>query len=337
MKYSGIDLHSNNCVIVVIDESDRVLVERRVPNRLECVLEVLAGHAEELAGVVVEATYNWYWLVDGLRKAGYTVTLAHVAALVQYEGRKYGSDVSDARHLAHLLRLGIVPAAYIYEPPQRALRDLGRKRLQLVRERTRHVLAVENILARYNVGRLSGRAIKQLTDEQIQILPLLEWVRQAVMANVMVIRVLDAQVCALEDQLKQALRADEAWRRLQTIPGIGTVLAATIALEMGPVERFAGPGNFASYARCVDSARWSNGKKKGVGNVKNGNKYLAWAFVEAANFARRYCPQAQRFYERKRAHRNSIVAIKALAHKLARAAYHMLREHTVFDPARCFG
>lgn len=95
-------------------------------------------------------------------------------------------------------------------------------------------------------------------------------------------------------------------------------------------------GNFSSYCRCVDSLRESNGKKKGEGNTKNGNKYLAWAFVEAANFAVRYCPQAKGFYEHKKRKTNGIVAIKALAHKLARACYHMLREQKPFDVNRCF-
>jgi transposase len=107
-------------------------------------------------------------------------------------------------------------------------------------------------------------------------------------------------------------------------------------LETGTIERFAEVGSFASYARCVDSKRLSNGKKKGEGNVKNGNRYLAWAFIEAANFARRYCPEAKRFYERKKARTNMIVATKALAHKLARACYHMLKDKKPFDVKRCF-
>jgi len=123
---------------------------------------------------------------------------------------------------------------------------------------------------------------------------------------------------------------------LKSVPGIGETLATTIMLETGTVERFASVGNFSSYCRCVDSQRISNGKKKGEGNTKNGNKYLAWAFVEAANFALRYCPEAKRFYERKKRKANGIVAIKALAHKLARACYHMLREQQPFDVKRCF-
>ena len=127
------------------------------------------------------------------------------------------------------------------------------------------------------------------------------------------------------------------YRLLKTVPGIGETLATTIMLETGTITRFARVGNFSSYSRCVDSRRESNGKKKGEGNAKNGNKYLAWAFVEAANFALRYCPEAKRFYERKKRKSNGIVAIKAIAHKLARACYHMLREQKPFDVQRCFG
>jgi transposase len=107
--------------------------------------------------------------------------------------------------------------------------------------------------------------------------------------------------------------------------GHGQTLATVILLETGPIDRFADVGNFTSYARCVDSVHTSNRKKKGDGNVKNGNKYLACAFIEAANFARRFCPEAKRFHERKKARTNNIVATKALAHKLVRACYHILK------------
>jgi transposase len=107
-------------------------------------------------------------------------------------------------------------------------------------------------------------------------------------------------------------------------------------LETGNTERFADVGNFASYARCVDSAHYSNGKKKGEGNTKNGNAYLVWAFIEAANFARRFSSDAKRFFDKKKAKTNNVVATKALAHKLARASYHILKEGQPFDTKRCF-
>lgn len=336
MKYSGIDLHSNNSVVVVTDDSDRVLFQRRLPNRLQEVLDALAPHRGELAGVVVESTYNWYWLVDGLQENGYRVHLANTAAIRQYDGLKHSGDVSDAAHLAQLLRLGILPTGYIMAKAERAARDLARKRLQLVRCRTAQVLAVENLFARNTGARPSGNVVKRFTPEDIERAGFDPDVTLAIQANVGVIRALNQEIERLEQRLQERTTLRPEFALLKSAPGIGQTLATTIMLETGTVARFAQVGNFSSYARCVDSAKMSNGKKKGEGNVKNGNKYLAWAFVEAANFAVRFCPEAKRFYERKRAKTNAIVALKAVAHKLARACYHMLREQQPFELKRCF-
>lgn len=336
MKYSGIDLHSNNSVVVVIDEADRVIVEKRMPNDLLAIIDILAPHREELAGVVVESTFNWYWLVDGLQEAGYRVHLANTSAIKRYEGLKHSGDEADATYLAHLLRLGILPTAHIYPKEQRATRDLARKRMQLVRSRTQHVLAVENIVARETAASIKSNDVKRLTVDGVLTLGLREDVALAVQSNVAVIETLNAQVAKLETRLQECVRPSPDYALLTSTPGIGAVLATTILLEVGAIERFREVGHFASYARCVDSVRMSNGKKKGEGNVKNGNVYLAWAFVEAAHFARRYCQEAKRFFDKKRAKANNAVATKALAHKLARACYHMLKEKKPFDVKRCF-
>jgi transposase len=322
--------------VAVSDEADHVVCRRRVPNDLALILATLAPYREELVGVVVESTYNWYWLVDGLQAAGYRVYLANTAAMKRYEGLKYSDDDSDAAYLAHLLRLGILPTGYICPVKERALRDLARKRLQLTRSRTLHILSVEGNLARQTGSRISSRAVKKLTEETLTSFELPENVTEAMAANVAVIQTLNVQIEKLEARLRSQVRLHADFVLLTTAPGIGEILATTVMLETGSIERFAAVGNFASYARCVDSKRLSNGKKKGVGNVKNGNRYLAWAFVEAAHFARRYCPEAKRFYERKKAQTNNIVATKALAHKLARACYHMLKEKKPFDVKRCF-
>lgn len=335
-KYTGIDLHSNNCVITVIDGDDRVVCERRVPNKLDQVLELLAPYWEELRGIVVESTFNWYWLVDGLQEAGHEVTLANTAALVQYEGLKYSGDEHDARHLAHLLRLGLIRPGYIFPKELRAIRDLARKRLELVRCRTSQILAVENQVSRQTGGHISSREVKSLTIDEVG-----KWnwpvdVALATQANVQVITALNSTIGQLEKWLHERIKLDPEFAILQTVPGIGEILATTIMLESGPMERFADVGNYVSYARCVPSKRVSNGKKKGEGNRKNGNAYLAWAFVEAAHYAMRWNDAAKRYYQRKKAKTNGAVATKALAHKLARACYHMLKEQKPFDEKRCF-
>lgn len=337
MKYSGIDLHCDNNLVAIIDEADRLVCKQRLPNQLGRVLEVLQPHRAELAGIAVESTYNWYWLVDGLQDAGYEVKLANPAKMKQYDGLKHSDDAKETRHLAQLLRLGILPVGYIYPREQRALRDLGRRRMQLVRHRTMHVLAVENVQARETGTHMKARDIKRLTGCAVEAMGLLPDVTVGLQANVAVIGTLDAEISRIEKRLAEQLRGRDDYRLLITAPGIWHGLAPVILLETGTVERFEDVGDYASYARCVQSVHISNEKKKGEGNRRNGNKYLAWAFIEAANKARRWCAEAKRFYERKRARTNNIVATKALAHKLARACYHMLKNGQPFDMKRCFG
>jgi hypothetical protein len=162
MMYGGIDLHSNNSVVSVIDDADRVVAQKRLPNDITKIVGFLARWQRELAGVVVESTYNWYWLVDGLQDAGLQVHLANTAAIKQYEGLKHSGDEADAQHLAHLLRLGILPTGTILPREHRAVRDPARKRMQLVQCRTSQVLAIENIMARQLDGRMTSNQIKRL-------------------------------------------------------------------------------------------------------------------------------------------------------------------------------
>ncbi|MES2322322.1 MAG: IS110 family transposase [Pseudomonadota bacterium] len=335
-KYSGIDLHSNNCVVVVSDEDDRVCCERRVPNDLAKIVALLEPYRNDLVGVAVESTFNWYWLVDGLSAAGFDVKLVNTAAIAQYSGLKYSGDEYDARHLAHLLRLKLLKFGYVLEPQWRATRDLARKRQQLVRTRTTHVLAFESIFARETGGHISGDAVKAL-----DVVDVLKWgwdedVTLAAQVNVLAVQAMERGIAILEHRLHERIKLTPEYKVLKTVPGVGEILSTVIMLETGPIERFTSAGNYASYARCVGSGRFSNNKKKGEGNRKNGNSYLAWAFVEAAHFALRYSEAAKRFYDRKRARSNTALATKALAHKLARACYHMLKERTEFDEKRCF-
>jgi transposase len=198
------------------------------------------------------------------------------------------------------------------------------------------ILSIENILMRETGSRMSSDKVKALTTETVAALGLMPDVTLAMESNRVICRALQQQIEVLEDRLESRVKLQPEYQLVKTIPGIGQILATTIMLETGTVTRFAGVGNFSSYCRCVDSLHESNGKKKGSGNTKNGNKYLAWAFMEAANFTLRYCPEAKRFYERKKSHTNRIVALKSVAHKLARACYHILREQQPFDVKRCF-
>jgi transposase len=334
--YGGIDLHSNNSVVALLDEAGRVVYRKRLPNDAAGVLEALAPYRDAIVGLVVESTYNWYWLVDALMETGYRVHLANTAAIVQYSGLKYSDDDSDACWLAQLLRLGVLPEGYIYPKDERAVRDLLRRRSRLVQQHTANLLAIQNLFARNRGRSLSANAVKQLTPEAVPgVLPDPNQAL-AVQGTLLVMRAQEGAIDLLEREALAQVRLRPAYRHLLSVSGIGQVLGLTIMLETGEIARFAQVGHYASYCRCVGSERLSNGKRKGRGNTKSGNKYLAWAYIEAANFAVRYNAVIQRYYQRKRERTNGIVAIKTVAHKLARACYYILRDGTDFEVSRAF-
>jgi transposase len=335
--YCGIDLHSNNSYLVVLDEQDRVVWGRQLPNDLRLILQELARFADQLAGIVVESTFNWYWLVDGLIEAGYRVHLANPAAMKQYTGLKFTDDRSDARWLAHMLRIGVLPEGYIYPREQRALRDLLRKRGRMVQQRTANLLSLKNLVHRNTGQRLGVRALRAaefaLLDPQhpdANRTLALESTRR-------VIKCIDGEVQLLEQEILRQVKPNPLLQLLKTVAGVGDVLAPTILLETGAIGRFPSAGKYVSYCRSVGSQQLSNGKSKGKGNRKNGNPYLSWAFVEAAHFAIRYHRPVRGFYERKQARTHRVVALKAVAHKLARASYHVMRDRVPFEIGLAFG
>jgi transposase len=324
-------------VTVVIDEEDKIVYQKRLPNDLALILKELSIYQSELQGIVVESTYNWYWLVDGLMEQGYKVHLANTAAIQQYEGLKYTDDHSDARWLAHLLRLGVLPEGHIYPRAERPVRDLLRKRSQMVRQRTTNLLSIQNLLTRNTGSSMKASRVKGLDVQQVDELLPNEDLALAVKANLAVLSSADEQVELLEQTVTQRVKLRPQFSFLKTVPGIGEILALTIMLETGDIRRFLSVGNYASYCRCVGSQKISNGKKKGQGNTKNGNKYLAWAFVEAAHFAIQYNSRIKSFDQRKKAKSKAVVAIKAVAHKLCRACYYIMRDQVPFNITKAFG
>lgn len=335
--YTGIDLHSSNSYLGIVDNKDRVVYKGKQKNDLGGILGVLEPYRKDIEGVVVESTFNWYWLVDGLMDEGYRVHLANPSAIKQYEGLKFVDDKRDALWLARMLRLGILPEGYIYPKEDRPIRDLLRKRGHLVRHRVSHILSVENLVARNQGKKISGNRVKQLKEEDAWEMFDEEYLSLAVESSIAVMRFLERRIRKIEKSVKEKIRVRKPFKSLLTIRGVGEILGLTIMLEVGNIGRFPKVGNFSSYCRCVRSSRESNGKQKGQGNRKNGNRYLAWAFVEAANLSIRHCSYAKAYYQRKSAKTNSIVAIKAISHKLARAAYYIMRDQVPYDPLRLFG
>ena len=334
--YAGIDLHSSNNYVGIINEEDRRLYQRRLPNRLEYILPALEPFKESMEGVVVESTYNWYWLVDGLEEEGYKVHLANPSAIKQYEGLKHTDDKWDSFWLAHMKRLNILPEGYIYPKAERPVRDALRRRLLFVRHRTSHILSLQSAITRNLGEKMSAREIKNLEASDADKFfdePFLALVARN---HISTIGFLGTKIKEIEKAVRSHVKLRAQFEYLLTMPGIGDILGLTIMLEVGDINRFPTVSDYSSYCRCVKSERVSNNKKKGEGNRKNGNKYLAWAYVEAANFAKRHYQEPQSFYQRKKATKNGIVAIKALSNKLARASYYVMRDQVAYDMNQLF-
>jgi len=334
--YAGIDLHSSNSYIGIIDGQDKRLYSKRHGNRMDSILKALDPFKKTLKGVAVESTYNWYWLVDGLQKNGYNVHLANPSAVKQYEGLKHTDDKWDSFWLAHLLRLNILPVGYIYPKETRPVRDLLRRRLMFVKQRSAHILSLQSMISRNRGLNYSGNSIKNFREGFVDRMfesPHLVFTAQK---NMAAIQLFNKIIKEIEVIVTSQAKLQKEFEMLLTVPGIGTVLGLTIMMEVGDIHRFKKAGNYSSYCRCVESKKLSNGKKKGVNNKKNGNRYLAWAYVEAANFAQRYSTPAQKFFQRKMAKCNRTLAIKALGNKLTKASYYIMRDRVPFNPEKLF-
>jgi len=335
--YAGIDLHASNSYIGIIDDEEKRILSRRYPNDREKILNALSPYRKDLVGIVVESTFNWYWLVDTLMVEGYKMHLANPAAIQQYEGLKYLSDKHDAFWLSKMLKLGILPEGYIYPREMRGVRDLLRQRSRLVVYKTSLKHLLQHIcsnqagiaLANNTINGMDEADIEKLFGEDV-------WIENG-KSSLETIRFLEKQIEKIERIVLKEMKHSCTYQGLLGVPGIGEVLGLTISLETGPIERFSGSGEYASYCRCVPSAYWSDKKKKGKGNKKSGNRYLSWAYAEASNFCIRHCKEAKRYYQRKCSKRNQPIAYRALANKLAKACYYIMKDGSKFDAGRLFG
>jgi transposase len=333
---AGMDLHSNNVVIGVVNQDGKRIAHRKVECDLKQVREFLEPLKPQIESMAVESTFNWYWLVDGLRAADYPIDLANPAKIEQYNGLKHADDKDDAFYLAELQRLKILPKAHVYDPALRPVRDLLRRRGSLVHQRTALLLSFKSLYARTTGQSLDLGEAKTMEPKEAP--KLYEHPANQLIAQVQAehIQALGKSISRIEKGVLASAREIPLYEKLLTIPGIGRILGMTITMEVGEVGRFKTDGHFASYCRMVDARRMSNGKCKADNNQKCGNKYLAWVFVEAAHYARRFDEHCRRWYDRKAAKTSKVIATKALGCKLAKAAWHVMVGKCDYDEKRMF-
>ena len=334
--YAGADLHGNNVLLSIRDSEGSSVFRRRVANSLDAVNAALDPYWDRIVALGVESTFNWYWFVDGLREQGRNVKLGNPAKMEQYEGIKATNDLTDADWLAEQLRLGIFPESYIYPKETRSVRDALRRRQLFVRRRTQVLLSFGSLLERYGVDAPGTREMEHWTAEDIRASGLDPWVQLQLETLLDAVRESDRLAKRIEKQVLGFVKPTDQYRQATKVPGIGMALGMLVVLESGDFGRFPSAGDYASYCRAVKSERTSNGKKKGRNNAKNGNRYLAWAFVEAATYAARFNPRIHDWYERKKRKGGVAKAKKALACKLAKAMWHVMQGKD-FDEKMMFG
>jgi len=336
----GIDLHARQMYVCLMDRQGKKLVHVNIKdNNFEHFLKLVAPYRHDLT-VCAECMFGWYWLADACQQANITFVLAHALYVHLIHGGKNKNDRIDSEKLTHLLRSNLIPPSYVYPAAKRPLRALLRQRMFYVWRRSEllariysHQLAHNRTLARQTSRRNRDPWAEQLLKTENHPL------RQLALKNdLAMISHFDQQILALEEELQRQTKrtACREFTLLKTIPGIGEILALTILYEIGQIERFPTVKDFLSYCRLVKGTVASAGKIKGLRGAKLGNPYLRWAFGEAAVIAKRdHCvigPLAQRL----EAHfnGNKFKANTVLAIKLARAAYFMLKNKTVFDQER---
>jgi len=337
--YCGVDLHARTISLCVLDASGAVVREATIDAAPAAVLDALAPFRDGLV-VGCECMFAWYWLADLCAAEGIAFVLGHALYLKLIHGGKAKNDTIDAHKLATLLRGGAFPQAYVYPKGMRETRDLLRRRTFLVLKRSHFLAHLVNTNSQYNLPPLSQKLCYARNRAELDLPSRFEdsSVRKNVETDLALVDAIDAQVRDLELYLTRSAKVDDpqAYQRLRSVPGVGPVLALVFLYEIHDVKRFAEVGQFLSYARLVRCQHESAGKIKGSGGRRIGNAHLRWAFGEAACLLLRESAAAKKWLARKERKSGKGRALGALAAKLGRAVYHLLRKSEAFDAKRFF-
>jgi transposase len=336
--YCGIDLHARTLAVHLLDADGQTQLAATLPAEPGPLLDALAPFRDGLV-VACECMFAWYWLADLCQQEQIPFVLGHALYLKAIHGAKAKNDPLDARKLATLLRGGAFPQAYVYPKGMRETRDLLRRRTFFVRQRGHLLAHLVNTNSQYNRPALSQKLCYAANRRDLAARFDDPSVQQSVAADLALADAYDQQIRDLELYLTRTAKIDDpqAFHRLRTIPGVGPVLALVFLYEIHDVTRFPEVGNFLSYARLVRCAHESGGKAKGSGGHKIGNAHLKWACGEAACLMLRACPAAKTWLARRTKKHGKPRALGALAARLGRCVYHLLRKKEAFDEKRFFG
>jgi transposase len=330
----GIDLHTKQMYICVMDREGTILVHKNIKgNDFAFFLKLVAPYRHSLT-VVCECCYNWYWMADACMDADIEFVLAHALYLKHIHGGKNKNDKLDSEKLAHLLRTNLIPPSYVYPRERRPMRGLLRQRMSYVWERS-------TLLGHLQMNQQSegidpvpkGGHNRDVWEERILSQYTDPLHRLAVKCDMELIRSYDRRIELIDQRLAELARHVHGrdFALIKTVPGIGRVLALTILFEVDRIDRFPTVKDFCSYSRLVKGSVASAGKVKGLCGGKMGNAYLRWAFGQAAVICKRNHPLLTPYAEMLVSKHGKFKGNAILANKLGRAVYFMLQKGTAFD------
>jgi transposase len=344
MEYIAFDAHKRYTLASVVRPDGRLVREQRIVHERGALREFLE-RCEQGSPVAVETIGNWYWIVDEIEAAGCVPKLVHARKAKLMMGEINKTDRLDVRGLNRLQQAGTLPTVWIPPGEWRDQRDLPRTRMVLVRQRTQLKNRIHATLAKYalhdlEVSDLFGVRGRGLLRQRLTLLP--PHTAYATQQLLEQVEALDGRVREFEKRIQATFKPTPMIQQLLTLPGVGLTLAVVIALEVGDVTRFATAERLASYAGTTPRVHASGGKTRFGPSRPDVNRYLKWAFVEAANAVcltrGRTAPRhVSRLYERVARRKGHAKAIGAVARHLAEATYWMLSNGEAYREPKAFG
>jgi transposase len=334
--YCGVDLHARSMFIHILDANGKTVFEQDLPAGPNEFLHAIKPFRK---GIVVgcECMFAWYWLADLCEDHAIPFVLGHALYMRMIHGGKAKNDRIDAGKLAHMLRGGLFPMAYVYPRAKRQTRDLLRRRSFFVRQRGQLIAHIVNTNSQFNLPPLAKKLAyaKNRTDDFAERYADPS-TRLSINADLSLIDHYDEQIHELESYLVKNAKVDDAvtFGLLRTAPGIGPIISLILLYEIDTIARFPEVGNLLSYSRLVRCEHESAGKKKGSGGKKIGNAHLKWAFSEAACLMIRSCLPVKAWLQRQEKKRGKKKALSVLEAKIGRAVYHLWRKQAPFDVKR---
>ena len=331
----GCDAHKHYSLFAILDGNGK-LVDRIRVNHEPGAIRAFLSRFPERTSVALESVGNWYWIVDEIEEAGCVPLMAHALFAKKMMGHIHKTDKLDAEGLATLQHLGSLPTVWIAPGETRDERELPRTRMAFSKIRTMLKNRMHSTLAKYalSLDTQSDIFTPKWRPQLMQlILSLPDETRRCMEQELELLGLVQAHIDRLEVRILERVNITKSIQLIQSVPGPAKILSMVIDREVGSIDRFPSPKNFASYAGVVPKVKGSGGKFRYGKMIKQSNNYLKWAFIEAANVVvrqRHHCNWKNKYvsqlYERVRRRKGHAVAVGAVARYLSEATYWVLKK-----------